>query len=175
MTKARAALTELEGAILGVLRQKPGLTPYAVRQVFFASRSAEWSGSAGAVYPAIARMAAQGLITPRDGKDRRGTKAYALNAAGRRAHDTWLSDVERATGIGIDPFRTRAGLWGFLPAQERWALLGTLERTTQAQRKTIADGLPALEAADAAIDRLLLALLDARLIWLRAQRSEMPG
>ena len=46
-------MTELEGAILGVIRLDPSCTAYRVRQVFLASRSDEWSGSAGAVYPAI--------------------------------------------------------------------------------------------------------------------------
>jgi DNA-binding PadR family transcriptional regulator len=166
MTKSRAALTELEGAILGVLRRGPGMTPYAVRKVFLASRSEEWSGSAGAVYPAIARLAAAGLIAARAGADRRGTKAYALSAAGRRAHDAWLCDAGRAAGIGIDPFRTRASLWQFLPARRRNALFRALTRTIRVQRSAIAAAAGTQDEADAAVDRLVLTLLDARLAWL---------
>jgi DNA-binding PadR family transcriptional regulator len=58
---------------MGVLRRAPGSTAYAVRQVFHASASADWSGSAGAVYPAIERLKTAKLLTPRKEKDGRGT------------------------------------------------------------------------------------------------------
>src|SRR3569832_2452332 len=60
ITKARGGLTELEGAILGVLRRGGAMSAYAMRQVFLVSQSDEWSGSAGAVYPAIARRRGAG-------------------------------------------------------------------------------------------------------------------
>src|SRR5690606_37675280 len=83
MTKTRASLTELEGAILGVLRRDPGATAYRIRQVFRVSRSAEWSGSAGAVYPALKRMQKDRLIAERPEQDERGTRTYALTPAGK--------------------------------------------------------------------------------------------
>jgi DNA-binding PadR family transcriptional regulator len=170
MTKSRAALTELEGAILGVLRQAPGSSPYAVRKVFQTSRSAEWSGSAGAVYPAIARLAAGGLVKDMSAGDKRGTTTYALTAAGTRAHDRWLSDVARATGPGMDPFRTRAGLWSLLPPRERRTLLRQLDNEITGQSDAVARRLPTLDDAERTTEELLLALLDIRLAWLRARR-----
>ena len=167
MTKPRAALTELEGAILGVLRRAPGSSPYAVRKVFLNSRSAEWSGSAGAVYPAIARLAKRGLLKRSEGGDRRGTATYALGVVGLRAHDRWLADAARACGIGIDPFRTRVALWPLLTPPARRALMRRLKAETERARDAVARALPSLPREDAATDGLLLALLDARLSWLR--------
>ena len=170
MTKTRAALTELEGAILGVLRRAPGSSPYKVRKVFLASRSAEWSGSAGAVYPAFARLNRDGLLRKTRGGDKRGTATYALSAKGVRVHDTWLCDAARAAGPGMDPFRTRAALWSLLPPHERRALLRRLEREIGAFRDGVARGLPAPGDAERVTEELLLALLDARLAWLEAHR-----
>ena len=47
MTKSRAGLTELEGAIFGLLGRGRSRTGYHFRQEFLTSPSAEWSGSAG--------------------------------------------------------------------------------------------------------------------------------
>ena len=43
------ALTELEGAVLGTIKQKGPCTPYAVRREFRSSLTPYWSGSAGNV------------------------------------------------------------------------------------------------------------------------------
>lgn len=171
MTKSRAGLTELEGAILGVLRRAPGMTPYAVRQVFLASRSAEWSGSAGAVYPAIARLARGRLLKARAGGDRRGARTYALSPAGRAAHDRWLCDAARAASPGIDPFRTRAALWPLLPARKRKALMTALRREIEAARTALLRELPERDPADAITDRLVLAVHESRLAWIGRTRG----
>lgn len=163
---ARAALTELEGAILGVLRRGQAHTAYAVRQVFKISVSAEWSGSAGAVYPAIARMKAAGLLAGRALKGGRGGVAYSLTPAGSAAHDRWLCDVARIVGPGVDPFRTRAGLWPLLPARQRRALMAELQRAIAARRDAMANAPPAPDHGDAIGDALLVMLMELRLRWL---------
>jgi len=70
--------------MLGVVRLEPNCTAYRVRQVFLASRSTEWSGSAGAVYPAVNRLQVEGLIGETPEQDGRGTKTYRLTPAGRK-------------------------------------------------------------------------------------------
>ena len=45
VTKPRAGLTELEGAILGILRRVSGFSAYAVRQVFLSSQL--WADAKG--------------------------------------------------------------------------------------------------------------------------------
>ena len=154
--------------MLGVVRLAPSSTAYRVRQVFLASRSAEWSGSAGAVYPAINRLLAEGLLQESAARDGRGTRTYWLTAAGVSAHDEWLCDVERAIGAGLDPFRTRAGFWSVLPPRKRGALLQRLKRQIERQRQELLRELPSLNANDSAMTTLHVALLDARMKWLGA-------
>ncbi|MBP6014226.1 MAG: helix-turn-helix transcriptional regulator [Alphaproteobacteria bacterium] len=166
MTKSRATLTELEGAILGVLIRAQSATAYRVRQVFQASRSAEWSGSAGAVYPAMRRLASDGLIKARAQEDGRGTQTYTLTAAGRAAHDAWLCDIDRAVGPGLDPFRTRAPLWPTLPPAARRKLMKALKAEIESRRATLARERDNGDEGDAIAARLHIALLDTRLKWL---------
>jgi len=173
MTKPRARLTELEGAILGVLRRDPSSTAYRIRQVFRESRSAEWSGSAGAVYPAIRRMKKERLITDRAEQDERGTRTYALTPSGNAAHDAWLCDVARTVGPGIDPFRTRAGLWSLLtPARQR-TLLKALWAEVESSRHALRRGLTSFDEGDAAIATLHVALQDLRLQWIDKRLSDL--
>lgn len=169
MTKARAELTELEGAILGVVRRDQNCTAYHIRQEFLTSPSAEWSGSAGAVYPAIRRMKSGGLVRERSQRDGRGTKTYVLTAAGKTAHDRWLCDVERAIGPGLDPFRTRAGFWPALAADKRRALLQTLKKQIAKRLEELERELPSLEGGYAVMIGFHLAVLELRLRWIDEQ------
>lgn len=171
MTKSRAGLTELEGAILGVLVRDPSATAYRVRRVFQESRSAEWSGSAGAVYPAIRRLVADRLIKERAEADARGTHTYELTRAGKETYEEWLCDVTRAVSPGMDPFRTRAPLWiGLAPATQR-KLAKELKAELEAQRETLTRSLSKLDAGDTITARLHLAVLDQRLKWLADQSA----
>lgn len=161
-------MTELEGAILGLVRAGQDVTRYAIRRQFEISRSAEWSGSAGAIYPAIQRLQTGGLVAAQKQKDGRGTKTYALTKKGLAAHDEWLCDVSRAGGPGMDPFRTRAALWGFLPPARRRALHAALQDTLRALRDSY-KAKNDLDPLDQITQELLLLQLDARLKWLKGQ------
>lgn len=169
MTKSRATVTELEGAILGVLVRAPAATAYRVRRVFQESRSAEWSGSAGAVYPAIRRLVAELMIKEQAEADGRGTHTYKLTAAGQSAYERWLCDVARAIGPGVDPFRTRAPLWIGLPPATRRKLARQLKAALEEQRKSLSEQLQNLDEDDAIAARLHIALLGLRLRWLADQ------
>jgi len=166
MTKARAVLTELEGAILSVIRFDPKATAYRVRQIFVTSRSAEWSGSAGAVYPAIARLEALGLVKPSQETDKRGTPTYRLTQGGETAHQKWLSDVDRTVGPGLDPFRTRAGFWSALPPPKRRAMLQELKRKLETNRRQLLAERPSLDEGDKIMADLHVELQDLRLRWI---------
>lgn len=151
---------------MGVLRRGPGLSAYAVRRIFQVSLSAEWSGSAGAVYPAMTRLRIAGLIgAMAQDEDRRGTQSLKLTAKGQRAHDDWLCDVERAAGPGSDPFRTRAALWRELPAAKRRALMKALKAEIERRRDALT-GKKQDDPGEAVTDELLVAQLELRLRWL---------
>lgn len=167
MTKSRDELTELEGAILGVLRRSGGLSAYGVRSVFLGSHSAEWSGSAGAVYPALARLKKGGFVATRSLGDRRGTKICALTETGKAAHESWVCDVARAAGPGLDPFRVRAADLSSVPARKRREFAASLARELEAQRSALKSSLSGKEPADAAMAELHIALIETRLAWLK--------
>ena len=168
MKKSSSPLTELEGAVLSEMGTGDAVTAYQVRRAFETSRSQEWSGSAGAVYPAIRRMTERGLIaTQSDVSDGRGTARLSLTKEGKAALQAWASDAARAVGPGVDPFRMRASEWMAWPAAKRRSMANKLER---ALRERIAELETAIEEeAEHCSPRtqLDLELQHSRLEWLR--------
>lgn len=122
-------LTELEGAVLSLLDGQEGLTAYAVRSAFERSPSEFWSGSAGAIYPALKRLEGRKLISGQDqATGRRKGRAYRLTADGAEALEAWAGNVSVAAGAGFDPFRVRAKVWAKLPAADRADLYRALAK-----------------------------------------------
>ncbi|WP_088309198.1 PadR family transcriptional regulator [Novosphingobium sp. B 225] len=127
-------LTDLEGAALAEIAKRGAATSYAVAQAFAGSPSEFWSGSAGAVYPMIKRMAARGLLnseTALTGK--RPSQTYCLTEQGVTALHGWLLDCERAAGLGFDPLRTRLVHLHLVPVAQREQFLAGV-RSQFAQR-----------------------------------------
>ena len=114
------ALTELEGAALGVVVRDGPCTSYVVKEMFRGSPSEFWSGSAGSIYPLMRRLEERGLVASKRGSTgRRGHKVYRSTAEGRRVFRRWLTDAERAAGMGFDPLRTRLVFFNQLSPQDR--------------------------------------------------------
>jgi DNA-binding PadR family transcriptional regulator len=114
------SLTELEGATLGAVVRDGPCTSYGVKELFRASPSEFWSGSAGSIYPLMKRLEQRGLVTSESGSTgRRGHHTYRATAKGRRAFMRWLTDAERAAAMGFDPLRTRLVFLGQIPARAR--------------------------------------------------------
>jgi DNA-binding PadR family transcriptional regulator len=101
-------LTDLEGAALADIATRGTATSYAVAQTFAQSPSEFWSGSAGAVYPLVKRLAERGLLeSTAAAAGKRARLDYTITALGRAALEDWLLDARRAAGMGFDPLRTR--------------------------------------------------------------------
>jgi DNA-binding PadR family transcriptional regulator len=167
--KDSAVLTELEGAALSVISDLGSCTPYQVRQNFLSSRSREWSGSAGAVYPAIRRLHSRGLLRAQATEDARRSVRFSLSASGRKSFRSWVKDTERASGSGLDPFRCRADQWDRLPATSRRALFKALMQQLK-QRLAYLDDLfhrPDTPERQALV--LEVELHKTRLRWLERQ------
>ncbi len=130
---AKQRLTELEGAVLTEIGHRGNDTSFKVRRAFERSPSSSWSGSAGAVYPAIARLVDAGLIATAPGDTRRKTRLLSLTEAGLAALEAWFSDPLAACSIGADPFRLRAGLWETLPAGRRSEVIAAMITTVRAE------------------------------------------
>jgi DNA-binding PadR family transcriptional regulator len=165
-------LTELEGAALSVINGLGACTPYQVRQNFLSSRSREWSGSAGAVYPAIRRLHAGGLLRALQTDDARRSVRFSLSAVGRKAFEGWMKDVERASGSGLDPFRCRADHWDLLPAIDRRALLRALRRKLEQRLEVLAAVSDHPDTPERRALSLEVELHKTRLRWLERELAE---
>src|ERR1700744_1955562 len=126
-------LTELEGTLLGAIEKRGPLTGYRLRRMFLDSPSLEWSGSAGAIYPAIRRLAKAGLLRAGRVRDARGGRRYGLTAKGEGVLTEWLCDVNRAASPGIDLFRGRAALCSTLPSARATGLMRSIVGVLKAQ------------------------------------------
>jgi len=168
-------LTELEGAILSEIHHRGAVTAFKVRKAFLSSPSLEWSASSGAVYPAIRRLTDQGLIYGEAQNSARKGSTLGLTARGVEALNAWICDLDRASGLGLDPFRLRAGLWDELPAAVRLQQLAGL-------LVVLRTDIAALEAYGAGLDRverrrvdLSIAQQKARAVWVEAELSRAKG
>jgi DNA-binding PadR family transcriptional regulator len=168
-------LTELEGAILSEIHHRGAETAFKVRKAFLSSPSLEWSGSSGAVYPAIRRLSAQGLIRGEAQNSARKGSSLSLTADGVAALDSWIGDLDRATGLGLDPFRLRSGLWDELPEKVRSEKLAGL-------LIVLKRGITDLEAYGAGLDRVERRRVDlsisqqkARAVWVEAELAAIES
>lgn len=127
-TKKR--LSELEAVVLGLIRTEGPCTSYAVRRTVMESLSAQWSGSAGAVYPVVKRLRERGLIRTRvQNEGKRRSESLELSAGGLRALQAWLSPPIDSTALGIppDPLRVRLRFLSLLPVDEQRRFIAEAE------------------------------------------------
>ncbi len=85
-------MTTLERALLGLLAMQPG-SGYDLVRTFETTSMGHFSGSPGAIYPALERLATRGYLTSRfDPKSTRPRKIFTLTAAGHDALEAWLKE-----------------------------------------------------------------------------------
>jgi DNA-binding PadR family transcriptional regulator len=177
------SLTELEGAVLGMIRVMGPCTPYAIRREFRSSTTPYWSASAGAIYPLVERLTRRRLLRAvRATGDGRGGTLYALTAAGERALRRWLGPPLPTTVVGTppDPLRTRVNFLGALTPAERLAFLTEAAEKLARQLEMVG---AAVGATKDPFDRLALRgsylAMEARLAWVReglaAAREGLTG
>lgn len=129
-------LSDLEMAILGIVRKRSPCTAYAVAREFSASPSSHWRGSVGAVYPAVARLRRLGLLRQeRAARLGRACGLLALSPRGLAALRRWLTPPlpAAAAALTFDPLRTRAYFLAVLAPAEQSAFLEAAERELRAQ------------------------------------------
>lgn len=99
----RRRLSLLEGALLGLLHDEPR-SGYALRKLFATTPMGSFSDSPGSIYPALARLAAQGLIAGNveNARSLRPRQVYGLTRAGAEALDAWLREPLAVGGMRED-------------------------------------------------------------------------
>lgn len=169
MTNEPRSLTELEGAVLSEIHHRHNRTAFKVRRAFQTSHSIEWSGSAGAVYPAIRRLVAAGLIESQAITTGRKGSALSLTPLGIAAMEDWIRDPVRATSVGVDPFRLRAGLWATLDPSRRQETLQRLRTEVENDLLRLTTALETLDPVERARTEWSIQLQKLRLRWLDDQ------
>ena len=172
-------ISELEAAVLCVLRRTGGCTPYRVRKALAQSPTPRFSGSAGAIYPLIRRMEKQGLVsTQADKTGKRTHRVAKTTTAGAKALRKWiLTPDSRDFGIPFDPILTRVDMLASVSATDARTFL---VRTIEGLEASLSEMKPALrELANfnppfsTHAGRCFAASLRARIKWLRALLSEV--
>jgi DNA-binding PadR family transcriptional regulator len=167
--------SELEGCVLGHLWKHGPCTAYSVRRALFDSPSLHWSGSAGAVYPLLARLEERGFV--RSKKTMRGDRVgwpCSITPAGRARLLAWLGPPIAPDVVAItpDPLRTRLYFLSALDSRRR-ATFFTQARAALEEHLAV---LAAEETPDE-FDRLALrgalALTRARIAWLEQVRRAL--
>lgn len=175
MKTPSSSLTELEGAVLSEIHHRGHDTAFQVRRAFQISPSIEWSGSAGAVYPAIRRLAEAGLIdTAAITTGRKGSR-LAVSLRGEKALQAWMCDPERAASVGVDPFRLRAGLWATLDPETRANALRNIKRSVDEELARLLSSLQGLDPIERARTEWSIELQRIRSHWLTGQLGSRGG
>jgi DNA-binding PadR family transcriptional regulator len=118
-------LSELEGAVLGVIWTGGPLTAYAIRSTFSKSRCSHFSRSAGAIYPLVDRLMDAGLVqAARHKQGNRVSRRITITTAGRGAFCQWLArDKANMAAVEFDPIRARVHFLGVLTSPQRRTFL----------------------------------------------------
>lgn len=167
--------SELEGCILGHLWKHGPCTAYSVRRVLLDSPSLHWSGSAGAVYPLLARFERRGFLSSR--KTMQGNRAawrYALTPAGRGRLRAWLGPpiAPEIVSITPDPLRTRTYFLDALAPRRRAAFFAEARAVLEEHLASLTRE-PAADVFDRLALRGALALTRARMAWLEEVRRAL--
>ena len=120
----KAALTDLELTVLGIVWKKAPCTAYAIMREFAGSPSSYHRGSAGTIYPLVQRLEQRGYLRASKGtQGRRPRATYELRRKGFEALRAWLAPPlpDAAKAITFDPLRTRAFFLGALTPAKRLA------------------------------------------------------
>lgn len=175
-----ARLSELELVILGVVSKRAPCTSYVVAKDFATSPSSHYSGSAGAVYPAVARLVRRGYLDSTEARHGRRRRTHRITRKGRDALRRWLQPPlpEDAARITYDPIRTRAYFLGLLPPRRRREFLVDAQRRLKRQIPVIEAECERYRAAGDEFSAMAMSgalfVLRARLAWIAQLRRRLP-
>ncbi len=164
-----AALTDVEGCVLGVIWQRPQCTAYDVRRELATSSTPRWSSSAGSIYPVLERLLARKLVraTTEAWGPRERTR-FAVTARGLAQLKRWVGPpvAPALGGPAYDPLRTRSCFLGAMSRAERAAWVDDAIAETLRALEALRALPPQADAFEALSLRGSELELEARLRWL---------
>lgn len=176
---AMIQISDLEAAVLCVLRRTGGCTPYHVRQVLAQSPTPRFSGSTGAIYPLIRRLERQGMVAIQtEATGRRTHRICKATTAGKGALRRWILQPNSTDfGIPFDPILTRVNMLGAVSPGEARTFLATtiegLEASLEGMKPAIRELADADPPYSTYVGRCFSAAMRARIKWLRSLLSEV--
>lgn len=174
-------LSRLELAILGLVSTGSPCTAYWIRRQFQRSPSSHFSGSAGAVYPAIRRLTKRRMVQwAGQRRGSRESRLYRLTGSGRQAVKAWLMPplpMEDVT-YAHDPIRTRVYSLDILDADERRQFVDDALEQTGRHMAVVRADCEAHRRAGSFLQHLgsrgVLSEMRARIRWLQELREALP-
>lgn len=174
-------LSELEGAVLGIVARKQPLTAYAIRKEFHNAVTQSWSASAGAIYPLVRRLVMDGLLIENSKpNDARKSVLLSISQKGRNHLCAWIKEGDLKTlGPVADPMRTRGFAFFELPFEDqinvlqRWSAL--TEESIKLTKAQITRFKKEVDETAAAATRGTELQLQARLQWIAEMIERVNG
>ena len=117
-------LTSFEHILLGVLAGAP-CSGYDLKKLFSSTPASVYEPSSGAIYPALRRLEARGLLCarPLPSLKRRDKVVYKTTSAGHQAHLRWLRQPVNTDTIAKDLVPHQATVARFETARSAsWSL-----------------------------------------------------
>jgi DNA-binding PadR family transcriptional regulator len=101
--RSRRTLTDFEQVLLAYVVREPQ-SGYGLRKRFSATPASVYQPSPGAMYPALRRLVARGLLSVEEtvSRGRRGQRLYQVTEAGRVAHLDWLRQPVDPVTVSAD-------------------------------------------------------------------------
>lgn len=169
MAEQADLLSELEGAILGLVVKEQPVTAYRVAKAFSLSPVTNLSNSKGSIYPSLRRLHLRNLVSTESAKvGSRDAVCYSITSNGESAFREWLRSSSDIVPLLEDPIRSRLQHFRHLKPSERLAFLRDceallIEKKVELKRYLeISEGDFQSLTHDAAISQV-----DARLGWVR--------
>jgi DNA-binding PadR family transcriptional regulator len=173
---SKKELTDLEAMIIGCVAKSPGRTRYSVKKVFQRSLSSHWSGSAGAIYPAVDRLVSRGLLRETlSGTSGRPSKSLFATSKGKRQFADWMNDTSVSALTPIDPLRVRINFLGLSDGNDEITWLKSVEDSLKENLVAVKGAMEGQlnDKYSDMISRGFIATAEAQLRWLRSEKSRL--
>jgi DNA-binding PadR family transcriptional regulator len=176
------ALTDFEQILLGVIDSEPR-SGYGLKKMFNSSPSSVYQPSPGALYPALRRLEARGLLrAEKISTGRRAQRMYHVTDAGHAAHMEWLRQPVVPATVGADlglHLMRFALMEDRLPRAAIRAFLEDLENALDtfvtAMERYLASGVQAHKPHAELAIKHGIAVHRASLDWTRSARSALAA
>lgn len=152
--------------LLGLLAEQP-MHGYELRAAFEERLGAVWNLNFGQVYPALDKLADQGLLEihtePRGGRDR---KIYLIREEGRQELARWLAAEPDPVRVGREEVFLRLAVAAWSDATR---LPEVVTRHRRAQQVSLAELVSIQSAIDPVSDALMSLVVDAAILRVEAE------